>query len=130
MAMKRPQIEILWPPERPLWGLDPAGEGLWSFSFDHQLAPPGTRIELAADGQLELIGPLAGCWCSIPATSILSDSERPGFDRASLQTHVKNAHIVTHSQKLSDWCEYSSEACNSELADECLRSLLDGEEEQ
>ena len=109
---------------------DPAGEGLWSVSFDRQLAPLGTRIEVAADGQLELIGPLAGCWWAIPATSILSDSERPGFDRASLQTHVHNAHMLTKSQMLSDWCEYSSDACNSELADECLRSLLDVEEER
>ena len=129
MATKRPQIESIWPPEQPSWGLDPTGDGLWSFTFDHKLAPPRTRIEVTADGRLELIGPLAGCWWAIPATSILSCAERPGFDQVSLQTHVNNAHILTNSKKLSNRYELSSDACNAELA-ECLRILLDVEEER
>ena len=127
MAMKRPQIESLWPLERLSWGLDPAGEGFWSFTFDHELAPPGTRIEVTADGDIELIGPLAGCWWAIPAANILSSPERPGFDQVALRTHLANAHILTLSRKISEWYEFSATGCSAELA-ESLQGLPDEEE--
>jgi len=129
MATKRPQIESIWPLKPLSWGMDPSGDKLWSFTFDHKLAPPGTRVEVTEDGRLELIGPLAGCWWAIPASNIMACPERTGFDRVSLKTHVANAHVLTNSRKISDWYEFSADACNAELA-ECLRSLADGEEER